>query len=243
LVRESALSSKIPESLITRLHDIASLTFVDEVSFSSLIVRGWEQAASDALEDDLLTHEEEDNLVQFRDKFGLTQEQLDQEGTYSRIAKAGIIRDLLENKIPQRINVIGSLPFNLQKGESLVWLFQNVGYAELRTTYSGSYQGVSLKVAKGVYYRTGIFRGNPTPTAKMFKIDTGTLGMTNKNIYFSGSIKTFRIPYLKIVSFTPYSDGLGFQRDAQTAKPQVFITNDGWFTYNLAMNLSRIASA
>ena len=31
-------------------------------------------------------------------------------------------------------------------------------------------------------------------------------------------------------------DGSGIMRDAQTAKPQKFITGDGWFVYNLAVN-------
>jgi len=44
----------------------------------------------------------------------------------------------------------------------------------------------------------------------------------------------------KIVSFMPFSDGVGIQRDAATAKPQFFITGDGWFTYNLLMNVGNV---
>ena len=29
-------------------------------------------------------------------------------------------------------------------------------------------------------------------------------------------------------------------RDAQTAKPQAFKTGDGWFSYNLAVNLAQM---
>ena len=39
-----------------------------------------------------------------------------------------------------------------------------------------------------------------------------------------------------IVTDMPYSDGVGIQRDAATAKPQFFITGDVWFTYNLLIN-------
>ena len=35
------------------------------------------------------------------------------------------------------------------------------------------------------------------------------------------------------MSFDPYKDGLGIMREAQTARPQTFITGDGWFVYNL----------
>lgn len=71
-------------------------------------------------------------------------------------------------------------------------------------------------------------------------VDTGMLGVTTKHLYFSGSTKSFRVKYDKIVSFEPFSDALGIQRDAQTAKPQVFQTEYGWFTYNLVTNLAQM---
>ena len=46
--------------------------------------------------------------------------------------------------------------------------------------------------------------------------------------------------YDAIVVFDPYEDGFGIMRDAQTAKPQTFRTDDGWFAYNLAANLVQI---
>ena len=46
--------------------------------------------------------------------------------------------------------------------------------------------------------------------------------------------------YDKIVAFDPYQDGFGIMRDAQTARPQTFRTADGWFAYNLAVNLAQL---
>ena len=66
------------------------------------------------------------------------------------------------------------------------------------------------------------------------------LGLTTKHIYFAGPRKKFRVRYDRIVAFDSYSDGLGIMRDAQTAKPQTFVTGDGWFAYNLAANLAQI---
>ena len=37
-----------------------------------------------------------------------------------------------------------------------------------------------------------------------------------------------------------YLDYFGIEQEAQTAKPQTFITNDGWFTYNMATNLAQM---
>jgi hypothetical protein len=64
------------------------------------------------------------------------------------------------------------------------------------------------------------------------------MAVTSKHIHFAGGKKSLRVPYTKIVSFTPYSDGIGIMRDAANAKQQVLVTGDGWFTYNLLTNLS-----
>ena len=52
--------------------------------------------------------------------------------------------------------------------------------------------------------------------------------------------KLGRVRYDWIVDFEPFSDGFGIMRDAQTAKPQSFRTGDGWFAYNLAVNLAQM---
>ena len=73
--------------------------------------------------------------------------------------------------------------------------------------------------------------------------DTGMPGLTTKHIYFAGRRKPFRVRYHRIVSFEPFSDRSGIMRDAQTAKPQTFQTGDGWFAYNLAVNLAQMQPA
>ena len=71
------------------------------------------------------------------------------------------------------------------------------------------------------------------------RVDTGLLGLTTKHLYFAGSKKRFRVRYDRIVTFEPYEDGVGIMREAQTAKPQTFVTGDGWFAFNMATNLAR----
>jgi hypothetical protein len=223
----------------------ARANYIDERALRSLYLVSWEEAVESALDDDVLSSEEESALVKYKNHFGFAQGDLDNSGAFSRVAKAGIIRDLLEDKLPDRVTVHGQVPFNLQKSENLLWFFNNVQYLEerSRTTYQGGSQGASIRVAKGVYYRVGSFKGNPVITSQMVHVGTGHLGITQKHIYFASSDKALRVPYAKIVAFRPYADGVGIQRDAASARPQVFITGDGWFTYNLVSNLARIAAA
>ena len=106
----------------------------------------------------------------------------------------------------------------------------------------GASHGVSIRVARGLYYRPSTFRSRPIEWEETVHSDTGMLGLTTRNIHVAGSRKRFRVRYDKIVAFDPYEDGSGTMRDAQTAKPQAFRTGDGWFAYNLSANPAQIQS-
>lgn len=231
------------DSLEQALKNIAKDHFIRPSDIQKYLVQGWEEAVKAALEDNVLTQEEEHRLTAFANRFSLSQEQVDKNGAFTQLVHAGVLRDILNGKIPKRMEIEGRLPFNLQKDEQLIWVFKNVPYYEQKTRreYVGGSVGGSVRVAKGVYVRASSFRGNPVEKTETVHLDTGLLGVTNKHLYFAGdTTKSFRIPYSKIVSFKPYSDGIGIQRDASTAKPQSFLTGYGWFTYNLIYNLAKM---
>src|SRR4051812_46664025 len=102
----------------------------------------------------------------------------------------------------------------VQKGEQIVWAFGGSRYLEEKTRreWVGRSQGMSVRVARGVYYRTGASRGHSVEHSETVLIDRGWLILTNKHIYFSGPKKSLRVPYSKIVSFEPFSDGMGIMR-------------------------------
>ena len=106
-----------------------------------------------------------------------------------------------------------------------------------RKEYEGGYSASKVRIAKGVYLRQSAFKGHPVIRREMVHVDTGTMALTTKHLYFAGRTSN-RTPYTKIVSFQPYQDGLGVQRDARTAKPQVYTLGEGWFAYYLAINLA-----
>src|SRR5262249_11611448 len=147
-------------------------------------------------------------LVEFKNRFSLAEADLDRNGAFTKIVKAGVIRDVLNGVIPRRMKVEANLPINLQKDEEVVWAFPGCEYLEDKTRrqYVGHSQGVSFRIMKGVYYRVGGFRGEPIDKTERVHVDTGTVVVTNENIYFAGPIKALRVPYAKIVSFQPFSD-------------------------------------
>ena len=204
-----------------------------------------------ALEDGLLSLNEENALSRYAGRFNLGQEDLNANGAQTTLVQAAVIREVTQGIIPQHQNIQGRVPFNLMKSEQLVWIIQGVDYLETvvrrdrrdrrdRRERRGTSHGVSIRVAKGLYYSPREFRSRPIEWEETIQADTGLLGLTTKHIYFAGSRKKFRVRYDRIVSFDLYDDGFGIMREAQTARPQTFITGDGWFVYNLAVNLAQM---
>lgn len=238
----SALADQDRESLVGDLEDLASSGYVHPERIREALIAGWEQAVETALDDHLITEEEEGHLAQFADRFHLSEDELDRNGARTSVIQGSVIREVVEGNLPQRQQAIGNVPFNLQKSETLVWVFDNVSYLEerVRRERVGGAQGASIRVMRGVYYHTGGFRSRTVETTVTQKLDVGLMGLTNKHIYFAGSSKKFRVAYNRIVTFDPYSDGIGIMREAQSARPQTFITGNGWFVYNLAVNLAQM---
>ena len=215
--------------------------FLGQGEANRLLIRAWETAALGALEDGLLSLDEENALARYVDYFSLAQQDLDGNGVQTSLVQAAVIRDVTQGIIPKRQRVNGAVPFNLMKSEQLVWVIQGVDYLEtvVRRERQGTSHGISIRVARGLYYRPSTFRSRPIEWEETVHADTGMLGLTTKHICFAGSRKRFRVRYDKIVAFEPYDDGFGIMRDAQTAKPQTFRTGDGWFAYNLVTNLAQ----
>ena len=238
----AALNSSSLSALQQRLTDIAASYLVPKDLVRSALITAWTEAVDTSLSDQLLTADEEHALVAFQREFALSQAELDRTGAFMRLGKAAVLRDVVEGKVPQRVAVDGYFPFNLQKTESLIWMFNGVDYFETRThtQYVGRSAGFSIRVARGIYYRTGAFHGRPIQSSEVVHAGHGPLAVTNKDLYYSGGQKSLRIPFNKIVTFQEYSDGIGVQRDAASAKPQVFRTGDGWFTYNLITNAAHL---
>lgn len=225
-----------------------------QIGYESIVFKllsdGWEAAIEEAFEDNLLSQEEERALTRFRDHFSLDDDFVSKKGERIRqsailsrkskkIEQGAILREVFEGRVPAKTP--SDLRFNFTKKETLVYQCKGVDYYEwvTQSRIKGSSHGLSIRVAKGLYYRPSTFSAGVEKTENNEYLATGDLAITDQHIYFVSSMISFRIPYKKIVSFEPYSDGLGVQKDGVRAKPQTFMTDDGWFLYNLVTNLPR----
>ena len=244
LVSKAAIEGRNLKRLENSLKRIASANDMDTHQMKAWIIAGWENAVNESLGDDILSEEEDKALYGLADHFSITQQDLDQSEAFVKLTKNGVLRDVFNGRIPgrNRVTFSGDIPFNLQRAEKLIWIFQNVDYYEdiIETSYVGGSHGPSIRIAKGLWYRANFFKGERLQEQETVYVDTGLLGVTNKHLYFFSPAKVFRVNYNKIVAFSPFEDGIGIHRDLQSAKPQSFVTNDGQFTYNLITNLARM---
>lgn len=225
--------------LRSRLLPIAREGYVKPNELDAAMVDGWVCAVESFLEDGLLSRDEESRLALFSARSGIGSE-LMRHPMYVQLNKATVLRELAEGNMPSLPTFREPLPINLQKGESVIWAFSDTEYLEdqIKREIVGRSHGVSLRIMKGVYYRVGAFKGRPVTKQERVSLGLGTLFVTTKHLYFAGSQKSFRVPYSKIVAFEHYSDGIGITRDAASAKPQTFVTKDGWFTCNLIAQIA-----
>lgn len=225
-----------------RINSISAESFLKKADLSELLITAWERSVDNFLDDNLLDHDEEAKLSIYKSQFNLDSHSLNRNGHLERTVKSGVIRDLAEGKLPSRVQLDIQPLINFQKGEQIIWAFPGVEYLEdkTKTKYVGRSAGVSVRIMKGVYYRTGAFQGNPIQYTERVSVGTGTLIITNKHIYFHSTSKSFRLPFSKIISFEPFSNGIGIMKDGANAKLQVFVTGDGWFTYNVIANIANL---
>ena len=125
-----------------------------------LLIRAWETVVQGALEDSLLSLDEENALARYADHFSLTQQDLDRNGVQTSLVQAAVLREVTQGIIPKRQLARGHVPFNLMKSETLVWVIQGVDYLEtvVRRERRGASHSVSIRVARGPYYRPITFQ-------------------------------------------------------------------------------------
>ena len=242
-LRQRALAGAVGQSPVNVLK--ASLPamqeqYVQDSEVRAALIAGYEDAVDSLLDDHVISEDEQSSLADYADALGLSRADLDRKGAYTNVGLGTVLREVTAGRLPQQQPMQGDLPFNFQKSEELVWTFQGVTLYEgrSRTRYEGGSPAVRVRVMKGVYLRQSAIRGDPVVTTELVHIDDGVVALTTKHLYFAGRQKSHRTPYTKITSFQPYSDGLGVQRDAASAKPQVYKLRHGWFAYNLMRSLA-----
>lgn len=123
------------------------------------------------------------------------------------------------------------IPINLQRGEICHFQGRADWHEHRRVTRRLSYGGPALriKICKGLYWKAGSYGVQRESEDVLTKIDSGGVYLTNWRIIFNGSLKSQSIKFEKILDITPYTDGVGIEKDGGKSPvlvmeaPEIFV--------------------
>jgi hypothetical protein len=217
-VSAAATSEEQLKGLSSRIDEVAAKSWISADERQDLLLECWSDAVEKRLGNGLLTAEEENQLTKLASALSLSKDALVRCGSFHRVAKAAVLRDLSDGIVAERCTVTGPLPLALQNDERVVWAFADTKYIEDKVHHSHA-------------------GGQSSEYTVHSPLDIGWFVVTDTNLYFAGAVKSLRLPLKKLVSFKQHSDGLGVTREGANARPHTFITGDGWFTYSLVSKL------
>ena len=200
------------------------------------------KAATNFLKDGFLTDDEQQKIDEYVNYLALPVNNLPAQYQNSEISKLGqvsILKSVQRGVIP-RTNMVA--PIILGKSETILWTYNGVSLYQEKITkeWVGRSSGMSFRVMKGVYYRTGGMKGHPVEHSSMEFQGSGSLYVTNKNLIFYSQMKSVKVPFNKIVGITPYSDGIEVHKDGANQKRMTMQGFDPWFLMNLLSIISNL---
>lgn len=231
------------DRVYTQVRSICNKSYIDDLSLSSKYNLRIKFVIDDIIENGNMTNLQEINIKKLLVMFTNTSlECFYHDEVFSNLYKAITLREIDENKYPDYSSLKDELPINLLKDEIIIWPFWNISFydTKIKRVYQGSSQGVSIRLAKGLSYRVGAFKGKPIDTENIELIDMGNLIVTNMNLYFCGNKKSFKIKFSDILSFIDFEEGLGIQEDSINKTPKIFDTKDKKFAYKLIKKVASI---
>lgn len=193
------------------------------------------KAANNFLKDGLISDDEQRKIDEYVTSLALPLNNLPIQlrgSEIEKISQASILKNLEQGILPPKdINT----PILLGRNESILWTFKGVSLYEekIEREWIGRNRGMSFRICKGVYYRTGGSNGKAVEHSSMQQIGIGTLYLTSKNLVFHSLVKAVKLPYKKMVGITPYSDGIEIHRDGANVKRMTIQGFNPWFVMNL----------
>ena len=218
----------------TYLQNVLASLNVDKIQLDPYAVMYFDKAIDEILEDGIVSPDEVLKVRVYKTVFGLQNKDLNQGGRFDKFLQLLTLQDLKNGQTPSYMDA-SNIPVVLGKTECVLWADQKVVLHQCKSKreYVGRSNGISVKIYKGVYYKLGAYKGKPIDHQYYDKIGEGILLYTNKNLIFYNPNKSVKIPYKKIVSLTPYSDGFKVHKDGANALPVIFGNIDSWFLMNL----------
>ena len=200
------------------------------------------KAATNFLKNGILNNTEQQKIDDFVNVLSLPLNNLPvkyQQTEISKLGQMAILKNIQNGIMPSHsINA----PIILGKGETILWTYNGVNLYQEKITkeWVGRSSGYTIRICKGISYRTGQMKGRPVEHSSMEFHGTGELYITNKNMIFHSPQKGMKVPFNKIIGISPYSDGIEVHKDEVNQKRIVIQGFDPWFLMNVLSQLNSI---
>jgi hypothetical protein len=179
-------------------------------------------AFREALADEVITSAEEDRLAAMGRSLN-----------FDQAAYGEVVAQFNDPFIVARVNdgrmpVLDDPPIILKRGETAhLTLNADLLKEVVQREFRGGSRGVSFRIAPGVRYHVGSFRGHSVVTGtSMETADSGQLTITSQRVVYTGVRKTLDMPYAKLDGLNVFTDGIQFHM-SNRQNPPVFRVRSG----------------
>src|SRR6185312_8316484 len=117
-------------------------------------------------------------------------------GLDQKLIKLSIVNELYDGRIPDRVSIVGPMPVEFGRGESVLWIFNQV--LSYRMTPDKRAESLSIDPASPIdsrYVSPKMLDTSHVPKKQLSEKANGDLVLTNRNIYFLPNAEShIRIP-------------------------------------------------
>lgn len=221
-VKAAVILGKQYSDIQADISSVAASHFVIGDKLNAQIIDGFSEAAEDLATQGSVDSDTFNAIHEFGVSIGLTSMEM-AKTTGVLAAMHAVLLWGVVNGCP--ISAREEIGFNLDDGEKLI-IQNNAVYLidSLERSRRGTGDGFSIPLGHGIRYHIGGFESHPVEMQKLKQVDRGMLCLTTKNLHFQGQHKAFSLPYKKILSVRPYSEGIGLFRKRVDAKQEIFLT-------------------
>lgn len=229
------------ETLLLKIDVFCEDRGMSEEEKREAVIASLDASAEKSMEDMVVTEHEESYFFDFLQHFNLSFEDLSPH-SQKLLTQGKAIRAMLGGNPPSPPAL--NLPFLFQKSEQVVWAWEQIHLAEIVSKHKivGRTRGISVRVLRGVYWRTGGFEGERVSRQELRPMGDALVAVTTKHIYYQLTGGTKRVRLDKIIGITLYSDSVLVSLDGATAKPLCFFTQEPAFLANVIQNAAHCAS-
>ena len=240
--RQAALNDQFGREALEHLVESIYSSLMNEEERRNLLVTAWKDAAGAVAKGYLPVGLEHQNALSlYINVMGLSLEEVNDDGAYTRMLQSAVLRDVAEGIMPA-LAPGRFTRFDLDEGETLVWVLTEVEYHRTLRVVNGEavIHSLNVEVAPGITLGPESFPRREVEQEENHLVDTGTLGFSNRHLHFAGREERFRLRHEEIrILPHPHDGGEGFSFDLEDSgsNPQEFITGDGKFAHALARHL------